>query len=167
MTDLANDHAGLTDTFASRRYFRKFEAITAHMGNVAAQMQAEGELGAQEVEIPGKGGGDVVQPHDQFGDIGVHHLGMGVDVFQRGVFDVDHRVFARRDLVARGFDARRQFGDLGLRFGHLLLGFHHLGIEIRHLLLPLSQYLSAHMGNVIMIYIPCHAEFIRSVSNST
>jgi len=30
MTNPANDHTGLTDTFASRRYFRKFEAITGH-----------------------------------------------------------------------------------------------------------------------------------------
>ncbi len=49
--DLTQDHAALRDTFASRRYFRKFEVITAHMGSIAAQMQAEGDLGAEEVRI--------------------------------------------------------------------------------------------------------------------
>jgi hypothetical protein len=45
------DHVGLKDTFASRRYFRKFEAITAHLTRVAAQMQAEGQLSGREVEV--------------------------------------------------------------------------------------------------------------------
>ncbi|WP_235857805.1 hypothetical protein [Marimonas lutisalis] len=45
------DHVGLSDTLASRRYFAKFEAITAHLTRVAAQMRAEGQLGAEDVEI--------------------------------------------------------------------------------------------------------------------
>ncbi|MDQ2090493.1 hypothetical protein [Marimonas arenosa] len=45
------DQVGLTDTFASRRYFRKFEKITEHLTHVAAQMQAEGQLSAREVEV--------------------------------------------------------------------------------------------------------------------
>lgn len=45
------DHVGLKDTFASRRYFAKFERITAHLTRVAAQMQAEGRLGEEDVEI--------------------------------------------------------------------------------------------------------------------
>ncbi|QIZ81778.1 hypothetical protein [Thalassovita gelatinovora] len=49
--DITRDHAALRDTFASRRYFRKFERITDHLGSVAAQMQVEGELSAQEVKI--------------------------------------------------------------------------------------------------------------------
>ncbi|MEM6658446.1 MAG: hypothetical protein AAF496_14895 [Pseudomonadota bacterium] len=45
------DHVGLTDTFASRRYFRKFEVITVHLLRVAATMEAEGAISKQEVRI--------------------------------------------------------------------------------------------------------------------
>ncbi|MEL7257559.1 MAG: hypothetical protein AAFN80_06900 [Pseudomonadota bacterium] len=47
----AHDRAALTDLFASRRYFAKFEKITAHLNRVAAVMQAEGALSKQEVEV--------------------------------------------------------------------------------------------------------------------
>ena len=46
-----SDRAALTDLFESRRYFAKFERITAHLNRVAAVMQAEGSLSKQEVEI--------------------------------------------------------------------------------------------------------------------
>ncbi len=46
-----SDRAALTDLFASRRYFAKFERITAHLNRVAAVMQAEGSLSKQEVEV--------------------------------------------------------------------------------------------------------------------
>ena len=49
MTDPASDHIGLTDTFASRRYFRKFEAITGHLGRVAGAMETEGALSRADV----------------------------------------------------------------------------------------------------------------------
>jgi hypothetical protein len=49
--DVAADHVGLTDTLAARRYIRKFEAITGHLGRVAAEMQAEGSLSALDVEV--------------------------------------------------------------------------------------------------------------------
>lgn len=42
---------GLTNTFASRRYFRKFGAITGHLARVAGVMEAEGALSRQDVEI--------------------------------------------------------------------------------------------------------------------
>ena len=45
------DHVGLSDTFASRRYFRKFETILQHMLRVAGVLRAEGRLDDQEVEI--------------------------------------------------------------------------------------------------------------------
>ena len=45
------DHVGLTDTFASRRYFRKFEAITAHLARVAGYMQADGALSKSDVRV--------------------------------------------------------------------------------------------------------------------
>ena len=51
MSDGMRDHVGLSDTFASRRYFRKFEGIMRHMLHVAAVKQAEGHLDAREVEI--------------------------------------------------------------------------------------------------------------------
>lgn len=51
MTAPADDHTGLTDTFASRRYFRKFETITGHLIHVAGVMQAEGAVGKPEVKV--------------------------------------------------------------------------------------------------------------------
>ena len=42
---------GLTDVFASRRYFKKFETITSHLGRVAGVMEAEGDLNRDEVKI--------------------------------------------------------------------------------------------------------------------
>lgn len=51
MTDPTQDHVGLTDTFASRRYFRKFEAITGHLTDVAATMRAEGAVSKEEVQV--------------------------------------------------------------------------------------------------------------------
>lgn len=48
---LDQDHVGLKDTFASRRYFKKFARITGHLTRVAAQMQAEGQLSEREVEV--------------------------------------------------------------------------------------------------------------------
>lgn len=50
-TDPAEDRTGLTDTFASRRYFRKFEAITGHLTRIAGVMEAEGRLDRTEVKI--------------------------------------------------------------------------------------------------------------------
>ncbi|MFS4580994.1 hypothetical protein [Phaeobacter sp. C3_T13_0] len=51
MTDPSRDHAGLTDTFASRRYFKKFETIIQHLTRVAAAMQAEGRLSKSDVKV--------------------------------------------------------------------------------------------------------------------
>jgi len=51
MTDPSGDHVGISDTFASRRYFRKFEGIMQHLLHVAGVMEAEGKLNADEVEI--------------------------------------------------------------------------------------------------------------------
>ena len=46
-----SDSKGLTDLFASRRYFRKFEAILLHMARVAGVMEVEGQLRRDEVDI--------------------------------------------------------------------------------------------------------------------
>ena len=51
MTDPTLDHIGINDTFASRRYFNKFQGIMQHMLHVAGVMKAEGDLNADEVEI--------------------------------------------------------------------------------------------------------------------
>ena len=45
------EFSGLTDLFASRRYFRKFEGILGHMGRVAGVMEADGQLSRDEVKI--------------------------------------------------------------------------------------------------------------------
>ncbi|MEO0370347.1 MAG: hypothetical protein AAF231_02725 [Pseudomonadota bacterium] len=45
------DHVGLTDMFASRRYFAKFERITRHLEQVAAVMQADGQLSEPEIDV--------------------------------------------------------------------------------------------------------------------
>jgi len=52
--DLTRDHVGLTDTFAARRYFRKFDAITGHMARVAGVMEREGVLSKSDVKIVGR-----------------------------------------------------------------------------------------------------------------
>ncbi len=49
--DATQDHVGLKDNFASRRYFRKFETITSHMARVAGHMQTEGKLSKQDVSV--------------------------------------------------------------------------------------------------------------------
>ncbi|MEP3329943.1 hypothetical protein [Sedimentitalea sp.] len=52
MTDAPDhDHIGLTDLFASRRYFRKFEAISGHLTRVAGAMEADGTLNRTEVKV--------------------------------------------------------------------------------------------------------------------
>lgn len=51
MTDPRAEHYDLKDTFASRRYFAKFQAIMQHMLRVAGVMEAEGQLSRDEVNI--------------------------------------------------------------------------------------------------------------------
>ena len=51
MTEPANDHVGLSDTFSSRRYFRKFEGIMGHLARVAGVMEAEKTLSRRETEV--------------------------------------------------------------------------------------------------------------------
>ena len=49
--NLTSDHVDLSNAFAARRYFRKFEAITAHLDRVAARMEREGALSKVDVAI--------------------------------------------------------------------------------------------------------------------
>ncbi len=51
MTDPTADHYDLKDTFASRRYFAKFQGIMQHMLRVAGVKEAEGHLTRDEVKI--------------------------------------------------------------------------------------------------------------------
>ena len=51
MSNVTRDHVGLSDTYASRRYFRKFETIMQHMLHVSGVLRAEGRLNDDEVEI--------------------------------------------------------------------------------------------------------------------
>ena len=51
MSTLTRDHVGLSDTHASRRYFRKFDGIMQHMLSVSGVLGAEGRLNDDEVEI--------------------------------------------------------------------------------------------------------------------
>ncbi|MBL4766699.1 MAG: hypothetical protein JKY94_03165 [Rhodobacteraceae bacterium] len=51
MSNLTRDHIDLKDTFASRRYFKKFETITGHLTRVAGAMQADGEISKADVKI--------------------------------------------------------------------------------------------------------------------
>lgn len=49
--NLTADHLALDDTFAARRYFRKFEAITGHLARVAAEMEKDGSLSRDDAGI--------------------------------------------------------------------------------------------------------------------
>jgi hypothetical protein len=51
--DVAADHIGLTDTVASRRYFKTFETITGHLARVAETMQGEGAVSKLDTDILG------------------------------------------------------------------------------------------------------------------
>jgi len=48
---LTQDHQALSDTMVTRRYFSKFARITGHLARVAGQMEAEGRMGRDEVEV--------------------------------------------------------------------------------------------------------------------
>lgn len=51
--DFTRDHAGLSDTYAARRYFKKFEAITGHLGRVAGVMEKEKVLTKLDARVLG------------------------------------------------------------------------------------------------------------------
>ena len=52
MTDTHTaDHKALRDTYASRRYFKKFDAITDHLTRVAAARVADGAISNEDVRI--------------------------------------------------------------------------------------------------------------------
>jgi hypothetical protein len=49
--NLTRDHVGLTDTFAARRYFAKFETITGHLEKVAGMMREDGQLSKRDKSV--------------------------------------------------------------------------------------------------------------------
>lgn len=49
--NLTQDHSGLTDDLAARRYFSKFERITGHLARVAAEMEVERTFSKSDVAI--------------------------------------------------------------------------------------------------------------------
>ena len=51
MPDLTRDHVELDDTFAARRYFAKFDAITGHLARVAVEMEADGQLSRADTHV--------------------------------------------------------------------------------------------------------------------
>lgn len=51
---LTNDHAELYDTLVARRYFAKFDRISAHLGRVAGELEAEGALTRTEARVLGR-----------------------------------------------------------------------------------------------------------------
>ncbi|MDO6484408.1 hypothetical protein [Shimia thalassica] len=52
MTDAPNaDHKALMETYASRRYFKKFETITDHLTRVAATRAGQGDLSHTDVKV--------------------------------------------------------------------------------------------------------------------
>ncbi|MGO4908046.1 hypothetical protein ACEN2J_06885 [Pseudorhodobacter sp. W20_MBD10_FR17] len=53
MNTLTDDHAELYDTAIVRRYFDKFDRITGHLGHVAAELEAEGNLTKVESRVIG------------------------------------------------------------------------------------------------------------------
>lgn len=51
--EAAQDHVGISDGFAARRYFAKFAGITTHLGRVAAEMARAGTFSKVELEVLG------------------------------------------------------------------------------------------------------------------
>ncbi len=51
---LTEDHAELYDTLVARRYFAKFDRISAHLSRVAGELEAEGTLTRTEARVLGR-----------------------------------------------------------------------------------------------------------------
>ncbi|THD83837.1 hypothetical protein E7811_09970 [Aliigemmobacter aestuarii] len=50
---MTEDHTELHDTAVARRYFAKFQSITAHLARVAAELEAEGRISKLEARVLG------------------------------------------------------------------------------------------------------------------
>ena len=71
---LTLDHVPLTDTFAARRYFAKFDRITAHLARVAGVMERERSLSKLDVEVLG---GYIAALDSTFQALSMKHLMTG------------------------------------------------------------------------------------------
>ena len=100
------------------------------------------------IEIFGESSSYVIQTHDQFGDIGVHRLGVHMHVLKRGVLDIHGDIGATGHLLARGFDPAGQFGNLALCLGNLFLRFTDLRVEIGHAWSLIDNRLCSIWGNL-------------------
>src|SRR5690606_6262218 len=89
-------------------------------------------LGPHLVEVLREPRRDVVEPHDELGNVGVHQFRVPVHILERRVLDVDRDVRTGLQLRPGRFDPTRQLGYPRLRLGNLLLAFQDLGIEIGH-----------------------------------
>ncbi len=114
MTDLTRDHIGLSDTYASRRYFRKFEGIMQHMLHVAGVMEAEGKLSGDEVEILTR---YAVKLTHTFKALGLKYLLAGRETgrfFGSLTMDVHDSGFpVAEELMTMANDAQQAAGHLG------------------------------------------------------
>ena len=89
-------------------------------------------LGPHFVKIFGKRRCDIIQPHDQLGDVGVHQFGMGMHVLKGRIFDINGDIRTGRHFLASVFNSAGQFRNFGLRLGYLRLAFFNLRVEIGH-----------------------------------
>ncbi len=108
------DALGLTDLFASRRYFRKFETITAHLGRVAGVMEAEGDLSRDEVKILTRYLADLTRT---FRALGQKYLLVGRDTgrfFGSLAIDAHESGFpAAEEIITMASDAQQAARHLG------------------------------------------------------
>ena len=137
----AHDHVGFGDQVLQLVINRGgAEPFLPHRfrfgGGEDADKAFHARLGAHLIEVFGKARRDVIQPHDQLGDVGVHHLGVLVHIVERGVFHINRQALI--ELGAGGFDLGGYGGNLGLRLGNLFLAFLNLRVEIGHLALRVT-----------------------------
>lgn len=111
--DLARDQVGLTDGFAARRYFRKFDIITGHLPRVASAMKAEGRFTRPELDVLGD---YVARIAGTFRALSTKYLFTGRDTgAASGALTIDNH--------ESGFPVHREFltmgADLPQAAGHL------------------------------------------------
>lgn len=87
--DLQDDHHGLNDTAATRRYFKKFERIIAHTRDVAATVPRRGKLAGAELAIIEQHLGNLAQT---FSALSYKHLFAARETSSRTqVLEIDRR----------------------------------------------------------------------------
>lgn len=111
--NLTSDHVDLSNAFAARRYFRKFEAITAHLDRVAARMEREGALSKVDVAILSEYVGRLAAT---FRALSMKYLLTGRDTgqfFGSLAFDNHESGFpVHRELLVMANDAQQASGHL-------------------------------------------------------